>query len=139
MKSYCAKGVRGRLFLHGGRAMEILRCARVVCPCRSGGWWRPVGAGDILAGSGLCRPARRHPLTLACDHDCFSSNSQLKASSCGRCCGGATTVALGLCFLFWFSCKGFVVLCFYSINTCTANFLLVPFEKKTIFSTVVVL
>ena len=76
--------------------MEILRCARVVCPCRSGGWWRPVGAGDGLAGSGLQRLAWRHLLTLASDQDCIGSDSQLKASSYGRCCGGATTVAPGL-------------------------------------------
>jgi hypothetical protein len=104
---------RGRFSLLGGSAKETLRCAYAVCPCRSGGWWRPVGAGDILAGSVLCRPAWRHPLTLACDQDCFGSDSQLKASSCARCCGGATTVALSLCFLSWFSCKGLL----YSAST----------------------
>ena len=37
----------------------------------------------------------RYLLTLASDQDCFGSDNQLKAFSCGRCCGGATTMAPG--------------------------------------------
>ena len=96
------------------------------------------GAGDGLAGSGLQRLAWRHLLTLASDQDYFGSDSQLKGVFLRLLLWRRDNGSLGLILppvvLWWFCffcfCKGFVVLCFYSINTHTTNFLPVPFKKK---------